>query len=325
MPKYERVQPLIDLLSSAHHPLSMQALCEKLDASRATVNRLLAFLRDERGLLIQYDRDRNGYHLQHDHAAATTAAATGLSSVEAASLLEAITILEQIPPGLIRNSTTGIRSGLQRLCRHYLGDGSDKGRIQLRMSHPRKASPTGFGAVLDGLRQECRLRFAYRSRAKDDSGTRTVSPVRLILYRSNWYLAAWCHDHEALRVFSLDRVSGVRPLDGKAYKPPARLIERELDTSYGIFTGEATHHAVLKFDPLSARWVAEEQWHPNAKAESLPDGGVRLSVPYRVETELVMEILRYGPGCEVQGPASLRRSVATALRKAASLYTPDED
>ena len=26
------------------------------------------------------------------------------------------------------------------------------------------------------------------------------------------------------------------------------LVERELDTSYGIFTGEATHKAVLLFD-----------------------------------------------------------------------------
>ncbi|MEY4761081.1 MAG: hypothetical protein RLZZ200_937 [Pseudomonadota bacterium] len=325
MPKYERVQPLIDLLSSAHQPLSMQALCEKLDASRATVNRLLAFLREERDLPIQYDRDRNGYSLRLDRATSATAAAIGLSSVEAASLLEAITILEQIPPGLIRNSTTGIRTSLQRLCRHYLGEGGDKGRIQLRMSHPRKASPGGFGSVLDGLRQECRLQFGYHSRGKDGSGTRTVSPVRLMLYRSNWYLAAWCHLHEALRVFSLDRMSGVRLLTSKAHKPPARLVERELETSYGIFTGEATHQAVLKFDALNARWVAEEQWHPNAKAESLPDGGVRLTVPYRVETELVMEILRYGAGCIVQGPASLRRSVARALNQAAARYDKDDD
>ncbi len=325
MPKYERVQPLIDLLSSSHQPLSMQALCEKLEASRATVNRLLAFLRDERGLQIRYDRDRNGYRLQHDASAATTAAAIGLSSVEAASLLEAIAILEQIPPGLIRNSTTSIRSGLQRLCRQYLGESNEKGRIQLRMSHTRKASPSGFGAVLDGLRQDCRLQFSYRNRGKDDSGTRTVSPVRLVLYRSNWYLAAWCHDNDALRVFSLDRISGVKKLNTKAHKPPARLVERELDTSYGIFTGEATQNAVLKFDALHARWVAEEQWHPNARAEPLPDGGVKLSVPYKVETELVMEILRYGPGCVVQGPAPLRRSVASALRKAAACYVKDED
>lgn len=320
MARYERVQPLFELLWGSHQPLTMAQLCEALGASRATVNRLIAFLRDEQGQDIRYDREHNGYLLHRDRKAAGTAALLGLSSAEAASLLEAIAILEQIPPGLIRSSTTDIRSGLQRLCRQYLGDGGLSGRIQLRASHPRKASANGFGVVLDALRAGKRIEFLYRNRGTDDSGTRTVSPVRLVLYRSNWYLAAWDHDREGLRVFSLDRMVGIKRLDASVYKPAARLIERELDTSYGIFTGEATHKAQLLFDASVARWVAEEQWHPDARAELLDDGRVRLTVPYKIETELVMEILRYGSNCLVQGPASLRRSVARVLRSAAGRY-----
>ena len=101
-------------------------------------------------------------------------------------------------------------------------------------------------------------------------------------------------------------------------------IAAELDSSYGIFTGEAKYKATLLFDAVSAPWVAEEQWHPDARAELLDDGRVRLTVPYRMETELVMEILRYGSNCLVQGPASLRRSVAKALRDAAERYPADE-
>jgi predicted DNA-binding transcriptional regulator YafY len=300
-------------------------LCDKLGASRATVNRLIAFLRVDQGQDIRYDREHNGYRLHRDEKTSGTAALLGLNSAEAASLLEAIAILEQIPPGLIRSSTTDIRSGLQRLCRQYLGESGLSGRIQLRASHPRKASANGFGAVLESLRAGKRIEFLYRNRGTDDSGTRNVSPVRLVLYRSNWYLAAWDHGREGLRIFSLDRIIGVKRLAAAAHKPPARLIERELDTSYGIFTGEAKHKAVLLFDASVARWVAEEQWHPDARAELLDDGRVRLTIPYRIETELVMEILRYGSSCLVQGPASLRRSVAKSLQQAAGRYADDED
>lgn len=320
MPRYERVQPLFELLCSVSQPQSMAELCEKLGASRATINRLIAFLRDERGQDIRYDRESNGYRLHQDRRTAGTASLLGLTSAEAASLLEAIAILEQIPPGLIRSNTTVIRSGLQRLCHQYLGDGTLSGRVHLRASHSRKASAKSFGAVLDALRKAVRIEFMYRNRGKDDQGTRTVSPVRLVLYRSNWYLAAWCHQREGLRVFSLDRVLGVRLLAAKAVQPSSRLVERELDTSYGIFTGEATHKAVLLFDAKVAPWVAEEQWHPDARAEVLDDGRVRLTIPYRMDTELVMDILRYGSSCEVQSPAPLRKSVARELLEAAKRY-----
>ncbi|MEY4761464.1 MAG: hypothetical protein RLZZ200_1320, partial [Pseudomonadota bacterium] len=63
---------------------------------------------------------------------------------------------------------------------------------------------------------------------------------------------------------------------------------------------------------------------PDSRAELLADGRVRLTVPYRIETELAMEILRYGATCIVQGPAPLRRSVARAHADAAARYAGDE-
>ena len=320
MPRYERVQPLFELLCNARRPQTMSELCEKLGVSRATINRLIAFLRDALGQDIRYDRDRNGYWIKHDSKVSGTANLLGLTSTEAASLLEAISVLEQIPPGLIRSNTSVIRSGLQRLCQEYLGNGGLSGRVQLRASHPRKANAKSFGILLDALRKEVRVEFLYRNRGKDDQGARTVSPIRMVLYRSNWYLAAWCHERDGLRVFSLDRVLGVKPLTARAYKPLAKLVDQELESSYGIFTGVASNTAVLLFDAKVAPWVAEEQWHPDAKAEFLTDGRVRLTIPYRVDTELVMEILRYGDSCLVQSPMSLRKNVAQKLMQAAERY-----
>jgi predicted DNA-binding transcriptional regulator YafY len=97
-------------------------------------------------------------------------------------------------------------------------------------------------------------------------------------------------------------------------------VSAELDSSYGIFTGKADKVAVLRFNELAARWVAEEEWHPGVRSEPQADGGVILRIPYKHDTELIMDILRHGPNVEVLGPAMLRKSVGDALAVAAARY-----
>jgi predicted DNA-binding transcriptional regulator YafY len=65
--------------------------------------------------------------------------------------------------------------------------------------------------------------------------------------------------------------------------------------------------------------VAEERWHPDQIGVWLGDA-YELQVPYADATELVMEILRYGPDVEVVGPPDLRARVAERLREAAAIY-----
>ena len=58
-----------------------------------------------------------------------------------------------------------------------------------------------------------------------------------------------------------------------------------------------------------ARWVRGETWHPEQRMQDEPDGACVLEVPYADDRELVMDILRYGPDCEVLAPAALRHRV----------------
>ena len=69
-----------------------------------------------------------------------------------------------------------------------------------------------------------------------------------------------------------------------------------------------------------ARWVADEQWHPDQSSDWLDDGSYVLEVPYSNARELVMDILRFGPEVEVLGPESLRSSVAERATATAEKY-----
>jgi predicted DNA-binding transcriptional regulator YafY len=320
MARFEKLQELFAILCRTREVRSLASLCDEMGASQATVKRLIGFLRDQRGVDIRYDREQNGYRLERSPDDPNAAALLGLTGREISALLEAEALLEQIPPGFMRDETEAARARLGKVRRQALGKGELKDRVRLRMSQIRATSADAFATAFAALRSRRRLEFVYRSRSRDEEKTRSASPLRLTFYRSNWYLAAWCHEREELRVFSVDRITRPRCLADSVYDPPAELVAAELDSSYGIFTGKADKVAVLRFNDLAARWVAEEEWHPGVKNEPQSDGGVIMRIPYKHETELVMDILRHGPNVEVLGPASLRKSVGEALSTAAKKY-----
>jgi predicted DNA-binding transcriptional regulator YafY len=155
----------------------------------------------------------------------------------------------------------------------------------------------------------------YYSRSRGVESDRAVSPQRLIYYRGNWYLDAWCHEKEAMRRFAIDAVRLASVLE-----EPALEVAASGQQGYGIFSGPVENTAVLLFDGVAARWVAEEEWHPLQRACALPDGGLQLEVPYSNPQEILMDILRHGPHVEVVSPASLRSAVAETHREAAEKY-----
>jgi predicted DNA-binding transcriptional regulator YafY len=101
---------------------------------------------------------------------------------------------------------------------------------------------------------------------------------------------------------------------------PDADLDRALGAGYGIFAGEDTQTAVLRFTPESARWVADEVWHSRQVGRIEADGSYVLELPYSRETELVMDLLRHGAGVEVLGPPALRERVAEELAEAAGQY-----
>jgi len=320
MANFERVLALSSVLQQTREPQSLPALCAQLSVSRATCNRLIRTLRDQHGFSIDYDRDSKGYVLRRGAHDTTATRLLGIAGPDLAGLLEAQAILEQIPPGLMRDATANVRGRLSRLSTQRLGKPSLRSKLQLRMNHLRPSTADGFSVLLSALLTSRRLSFNYRSRNTEQDSTRRVSPLRLTLYRSNWYLAGWCHEVDALRLFSADRIANARIVAEAAQVVDEAWLSQQLDSSYGIYPGAADQTAVLKFNALAARWVADEQWHPDARTGHLPDGSVILQVPYHHDTELLMEILRHGANCEVISPEPLRRATAKALRQAAAHY-----
>jgi predicted DNA-binding transcriptional regulator YafY len=147
-----------------------------------------------------------------------------------------------------------------------------------------------------------------------------VSPQRLTHYRDNWYLDAWDHDRDALRSFSVDRISAAKVLEDAAIDRADEELDQHLASSYGIFSGTPKGWATILFSAKAARWVADEHWHSQQQGRYLPDGRYELKVPYSAGRELLMDVMHYGSDAEIVEPASLREQARSLLGLALSNY-----
>ena len=142
-----------------------------------------------------------------------------------------------------------------------------------------------------------------------------LSPQRLVYYRDNWYLDAWCHTREDLRSFSVDAIAHARPLDEAAQDAQPLALADRFDAGYGIFSSATEMRwARLRFNAYKARWVSQEQWHPRQRASLCDDGSMLLEVPYHDPRELAMDVLKHGGDCEVIEPPELRALVVAQAR-----------
>lgn len=62
MDRLRRIYKLHQIITSHRYPVPHRVLQEKLECSRATVNRIIQEMRDFLGAPLEYDRERNGYH-----------------------------------------------------------------------------------------------------------------------------------------------------------------------------------------------------------------------------------------------------------------------
>lgn len=320
MDRFDRIFDLHKLLSASRHPVPRQRIERELECSRATAKRIIEAMRLYLNAPIRYDRERNGYYYDRSEQQMYELPGVWFNASELQALLSVQQLLTSVQPGLLERQLAPLRDRIGELLKaqHAGGDEISK-RVSIISAAARPAGAF-FQLIANALASRKRLRLDYYKRSNGSTSGRTVSPQRMIRYRDNWYLDAYCHLRHGLRTFALDAVSSAEQLAQPAREVATEQLDAYHASAYGIFSGPARQTAVLRFQPHRARWVAAEQWHPEQQSRWLEDGCYELSIPYRHAPELVMDILKYGPDVEVLAPDSLRHEVSQRLAAALQRY-----
>jgi len=318
MNKLDRIYQLHQLLTSHHYPVPASTLCERMDCSHATLKRLISYMRD---ILEAPIINKRGSGYFYDPNISFELPGLWFNAQELHALLSMKKLLDHLESGVLTDAISPIQMRLQQLLeRAGHGGASNMDRIRILSMLPRSRELPFFSKTATSVLERKRLSFTYSGRGNDEQTRREVSPQRLVHYRDNWYLDAYCHLRGGLRTFSLERMTDVCLLDVTADNIDEGALRQDLRSSYGIFSGLADKKAVLLFTGKRARWVADEIWHSDQQSRWLEDGCYELRIPYADDTELILDICRYGPDVEVIEPESLRSAVAERLKKAALQY-----
>jgi predicted DNA-binding transcriptional regulator YafY len=303
--------------------ISVGELQRELEISLATLKRDLAFMRERFNAPIVFDRDAGGYRFDKP-GVGPRFQLPGLwfSADEILALMSMHQMLDSLDPSaMLGRRLKPLLARLEKALETEADPAQEViRRVKIVPSQRRRVVIQWFELVGRALMSRRRIRIDYFTRYRNQRSTREVSPQRLVHYRNNWYLDAWCHTSDGIRMFALDSIEQATLTDAKARDVSLKQVDDETAGGYGIYRGRDLQWATLVFTQEAARWVRSEVWHEAQRTRELTDGRFELKVPYSQSTEIEMDILRHGENVEVIAPAALRKRIAERLVAARKTY-----
>lgn len=174
--------------------------------------------------------------------------------------------------------------------------------------------------ILEAISLRQTIEMLYESRSSQTNERRTADPYRLDRRDGRYFeLHAWCHKHQTVRTFALDRISEVRKT-GENFTIQS-WDESDEGVVGGIRGGEPVEVEVW-FSGKVAAYARERRWGFQATFEETDagDGSIVLRGKVRGTEGIVAELLSWQRHARVLGGPELLSRMAEEVRAIASLY-----
>ena len=179
-----------------------------------------------------------------------------------------------------------------------------------------------FSLILRAVGEKRQMDMAYRS-LKGRRSERKIDPLHLKNWNGQWYLAAWCHERKAIRLFLLSRIEELALLEGKFEFPVDREeLVRRMNSGFGIMTelnGESRERKVtVRFTGKAALLTDGVVWHPTQEVSWNSGAGIReFTFPVSSYEEVLNRVFSFREEGEVVAPPELRDLWREKIRKMA--------
>ena len=167
---------------------------------------------------------------------------------------------------------------------------------------------------------QCRVvEMRYYSLSSKRETTRKVDPYKVWFFNGTLYLIGWCHVHDDIRMFVLDRIRLLHVSDQGFIPPDDFDLEEYMRDAFGVIRTDA-EKVTIKFDPSLERYLKENIWHPSQVFKH-KDGSLIMSMEVGGLREVVSWVMGFGRQAEVLEPSHLRLAVAEEHKVSAEQYT----
>jgi predicted DNA-binding transcriptional regulator YafY len=232
---------------------------------------------------------------------------------EAIALIAGLRTLAELPVASSPHDRRAVESALVKLSVAAQDAVGAASRLTIDLSAG--AAEETLRTAREALRLRRRLRMRYVVPTRDETTERDVDVMRVTNLGGRWYLEAWCHRAEDVRLFRVDRVAGVELLEVDG-TPPPEAISRNADER--LFTPSDDDLLVtLEVEPRG-RWVAE--YYPVEETEELDGGRLRITLKVANPRWLPQLVMRLSGAGRIVEPLALADETVAAARAALANY-----
>src|ERR1044071_1430509 len=203
MERLERFYKIHQLLTDRKTPVAFSVLKKSLGISTATLKPDLEYMRERFNAPIEYDREANGYRFGEPRPGPRyELPGLWFSADEAYALLTMHTLLAELQPGLLEPHLKPLQERVRALLGGEPAWKEVEKRIRVFQPERRSTLTEFFGVVATAVLRRSKLWIRHFNRKENRETEREISPQRLVHYRDNWYVDAYCHKSEGLRTFA---------------------------------------------------------------------------------------------------------------------------
>lgn len=310
-----RLITLIFLLQNQPNQKASE-LAEKLGVSLRTVHRYFEML-DEMGVPVYSERGPyGGFSLVRGYKMPPLV----FTLEEAVAVVLGTGIVEEMWGDLYREAARGALAKLENLLPEEQVREVAWARRSLVTTGMNRADLKVLTPLLEKLRRAIRehrsVNMNYQGSQVPHPSSRGLDPYALVHRWGWWYVIGFCHMHQGVRTFRVDRISEITLSDRIFTQPPDfnlhTYLKTELQTQPQVI-------ARLRFGPEAANVIAwnHSYWQT---VETKWDGSIEVTFPSPTLEWAASTALAYGPAAEVLEPAELRVMVAEWLKATARKY-----
>jgi proteasome accessory factor B len=307
-----RIYEIHAAIRSGSYP-NCTGLAEKLSVQPKTIQRDITFMRDELRLPIIYEDALHGFYYDKDVSDFPVFQTT---AEELASLFLARNALDSVRGTALADE---LHAAFSKLTRGMLGqiqfswtDLDDAFSRKVVQQDPRDAKR--FGTLAQAILEQHVTTFFYRKLGAEYAESRKVRPLHLGEVDGGWYLIAHDLERDALRTFSLPRMSRLKVSSNRFERPVDFNGKAYLKHSFGIWNmvGDETRQVVrVELKNYAARLCQERRWHPTQDVVPLNAKGTRVEIRFEVGRleEVLRWVLSFGSQAKVLAPPELVKMV----------------
>lgn len=197
-------------------PVTVRALEEKLEVSRATIFRDLDVLKDQLGVPIAWDAEAESFRLPEqpaDRPVNFMVPGLWMDAEELYGMLTVINLAKLIDPGFVNARYHAYSGLLKRMMGRYnvTGYRIDQ-KIAVELPQLRQAPNGALRVIGPALMLDLKVKLQTKEGAPIENGS-VVLPKRLVLRETGWILEC-ADDPEALvRSITMDEIIDAEPVD----------------------------------------------------------------------------------------------------------------